>query len=44
VIHFGSRVDVYLPLTYKVSDSLSVGQRVVAGHTDIAHVIQAEAH
>jgi phosphatidylserine decarboxylase len=44
VIHFGSRVDVYLPLTYKVSDSLSVGQRVVAGHTDIAHVTQAEAH
>lgn len=44
VIHFGSRVDVYLPLTYKVSGSLSVGQRVVAGHTDIAHVIQAEAH
>ncbi|MEI6327225.1 MAG: phosphatidylserine decarboxylase [Candidatus Roizmanbacteria bacterium] len=38
VIHFGSRVDVYLPSSYKVASSLSVGQRVIAGHTIIAHV------
>lgn len=44
VIHFGSRVDVYLPLSYKVSDSLSVGQRVVAGHTVIAQVNEPEAY
>ena len=44
VIHFGSRVDLYLPVSYKVSDSLSVGQRVAAGHTIIAQVIEPEAY